>query len=146
MLIEDYKKGDIFKIELRDYERTLNDINPIYLERMESLAEHNSKVISENGKIITIVGLVELWKGVAEIWQIPSKHITDVKFEYCKTIRYLINTILKGDDYHRLQASCVDDDLHNRWLKFLDFEKEGTLRQYGPTKKDYAIYGRILNG
>ena len=49
--------------------------------------------------------------------------------------------ILNG--YHRIQIRATDDELHNRWLKFLKFEKEGTLRKYDNLGNDMNIWARV---
>lgn len=95
-----------------------------------------------DGRVIAIMGLQELWPGVCELWVLPSKYLREYAIPFSRSIKKAINSgILCA--YHRVQIQALDDDLHNRWLKFLGFEKEGTLRKYDKFGNNYNMWSRV---
>ena len=94
------------------------------------------------GRVIAIMGLQELWPGVCELWVIPSKYLPEYALPFARTIRKAIASGILNN-YHRVQIQAKDDELHNRWLKFLRFEKEGTLRTYDKFQNDYIVWARV---
>lgn len=113
--------------------------------RLEGLAASSkvSGTFFKDGKIITCAGFVEMWPGVAEMWQLPTIHVPKHYIEYARCMKQYVDTIAKTFGYHRLQTTCPEDALHNRWMTFLGFKKEGTMPKYTFNKLDYSIFGRI---
>lgn len=132
--------------ELREHEREMLMGIGDTKARLDDLM-NNSKAAGtfmRDGKIITCAGFVELWPGVAELWQLPTIHVTKYVLDYARTLRQYMENVAKTFKYHRLQTACPADDLHDRWMKFLGFVKEGTMKQYTFLKQDYSIFGRIF--
>lgn len=132
--------------ELRDHERALLNGAGDVKTRLENLM-HNSKAAGtfiHDGRVITCAGVVEIWPGVAELWQIPTIHVEKCKLAFAKTLKKYAEGVARNFKYHRLQTSCPADLAHDRWMEFLEFEKEGTMRQYTFLKQDYSIFGRIF--
>lgn len=131
--------------ELREHERELLGGTSDVKTRLETLMQ-NSKAAGtflHDGRIITCAGFVEMWPGVAELWQIPTIHVVKCKMDYARTMREYMEGAVKNFGYHRLQTSCPADPLHDRWMEFLGFTKEGTMRQYTYLKQDYSVFGRV---
>jgi len=93
-------------------------------------------------RVIAIMGLQELWPGVCELWVIPSKHLHEYAIPFARTIRKAMESGIL-DNYQRVQILAKDDDLHNRWLKFLKFDYEGTLRKYDSLGNDMKMWARV---
>lgn len=95
-----------------------------------------------DGRVIAIMGLQELWPGVCELWVLPSIYLHDYVFQFAKTILKAMNSGILNN-YHRVQIQAKDDELHNRWLKFLRFEKEGVMRKYDNLGNDMIMWARV---
>ena len=47
--------------------------------------------------------------------------------------------------FHRIQSAVLTgNERLERFAKFLGFQREGIMRQYGTDRKDYAIFARIF--
>ena len=80
---------------------------------------------------------------MGEAWLIPSDNIPKYKLKIIRTLKNHIDKITAEDDLHRLQATVRDDfDIAKRFIEFLGFEREGTLKNYGPDKTDHIMYSR----
>jgi len=97
-----------------------------------------------DGRVITCAGFLELWSGVAEVWQLPSSYIAERPLLYARTIKRYLEQITDTFGYRRLQTTAVVDDLHSRWMTWLGFQKEGTLRNYDNLGRDYNQYARLF--
>lgn len=138
-----FKVEHIEVMDIREYE-----LNTAFaLESVQSALKifeqgKTAGTIVYNGRVIAIIGLQRLWPGVCELWVIPSRHIKENAVPFARTLRKaLCSGILNS--YHRVQIHALDDDLHNRFMRFLGFEKEGTLRKYDSLGKDMNIWARI---
>jgi hypothetical protein len=65
------------------------------------------------------------------IWQIPSIHISKNCLVYAKRAAKVVRELIKdkGDAY----SLCLDDELHDRWMRFIGFKKNPDI--------DYEIDG-----
>lgn len=95
-----------------------------------------------DGRVIAIMGLQELWGGVCELWVLPSIYLHDYPFQFARAVKKAMDSGILNN-YHRVQIQAKDDDLHNRWLKFLRFEKEGVLRKYDNLGNDLIMWSRV---
>lgn len=132
--------------ELREHERKLLTSLGDTKNRLETLMQ-NSKAAGtflQDGRIITCAGFVEINPGVAELWQLPSIYVAECRLSFAKTLKSYMENIVKTFKYHRLQTSCPADYEHDRWMEFLGFTKEGTMKQYTHLKQDYSIFGRVF--
>jgi len=133
--------------KLREEEiRTLIEIKDAY-KKIESFAAASRQAVTMlcAGRIITIAGFIQVCEGVGEVWQIPTLYVSQHTLLYSKTLRGYVETIAKTFKYHRLQTICPADSLHERWMKFLKFEREGTMKQYTAFKTDYHMYARLFS-
>ena len=112
-----------------------------WLDRMEK--KDRAFTLIDNGHLVVAGGIFPIWNGMGEAWLIPSDNIPKYKLKIIKTLRNHIDTITAEDDLHRLQATVRDDfDIAKRFIEFLGFEREGTLKNYGPDKTDHIMYSR----
>ncbi len=96
-----------------------------------------------NGEVVAIGGTMLKWGNVHDIWMVPTKEVNKNKFTFSKSIRELVDYLCEGKN--RVQSYCNDDRLHNRWMRFIGFSKEASLKNFGPFGEDYALFRR-LNG
>ncbi|MBR1625643.1 MAG: hypothetical protein IJ681_00695 [Bacteroidales bacterium] len=138
-----FKAEHVEVMDVRDYElnTTFTLANVQTALKVFEMSKKAGTIICE-GRVIAIMGVQDLWPGVCELWVLPSKYLHEYVFQFSRTILKAMNSgILNG--YHRIQIRATDDELHNRWLKFLKFEKEGTLRKYDNLGNDMNIWARV---
>jgi len=110
-MIRDTILQDFYDIDMRDHEKSmdLDYIDILYLSDI-------SKTVVENGEILTIYGMF----ANDGMWQIPSNLIRDNMFRYVRNCLKPIKELIKGRDAFSI---CLDDELHNRWMRFIGFER-----------------------
>ncbi len=93
------------------------------------------------GNPVYIMGLQEAFKGQAEAWVI----IFDKSFIAApREIKNKLVEIFTSGRYTRIGAmGDVDEPISCRFIEWLGFQYEGTLRCYGPEVKDYKTYSLI---
>lgn len=97
-----------------------------------------------DGRVLCCAGFKEIWTGVLEGWVIPSVWVKTAPISFAKYIKRYVESIAKTFKVHRFQSPAIDDELHERFMTFLGFSKEGTMRQYTHDKKDYCMYARLF--
>ena len=130
--VEHLKQMDIKELEKRF-------IDPEAYKVMEG--EHSCTLLVDGVPVIC-AGIVLITTGVGEVWTITDKIADRYPILLHKTVLQLLK---KLDDlgFHRLQSICSMWGNTFKWLEKLGFEYEGTMRQFGPNKEDYCLYGRI---
>lgn len=138
-----YKIEHIEVMDIRDYELNTTFVLA-NVQTALKIFELSRKAITLicDGRVIAVIGAQDLWPGVCELWVIPSKYLHEYVFQFSRAILKAINSGM-FNSYHRIQIRAIDDKLHNRWLKFLKFEKEGTLRKYDNLGNDMNIWARV---
>ena len=132
-------------LEAREYER--EKVIPYIQSAFFDLAERSPHTYTmiEDGRIITCMGCFPMWDGVWEVWQMPSVYVLKYAKGYCKTILGLLDGAAERVNIWRMQTHSPADDLHDRWMKFIGFECEGTLKEYSRFKVDHRIWVRRYN-
>lgn len=133
-----FKKEHIECMEVREHEKHLLDGELLTI--FEQGLAFTGMI---DGRLISCGGLLLKPFGNADIWQIPSVYVKDVKLSYCKVIRKWIEEQAQELALNRLETISLDDGLHDRWMRFIGFEKEGVKRRY-IKGKDYAMWGRLF--
>lgn len=104
----------------------------------------NGVTVLIDGEIAAIMGVAPLWPGVGEVTMVPSdlfyKHI-----KACvKLLRNCLPIALQAYDLHRIQGTTLEScPKHGRFLAFLGFELEGTLKGYGTQGENYLMYSYV---
>lgn len=98
-----------------------------------------------DGRVVFCAGFKEIWVGVMEGWIIPSVWIKSMPPRlFIRCIKQYVEATAKAFNVHRFQSPAIDDGLHERFMNFLGFEKEGTMKKYTHDKKDYCMYARLF--
>ena len=132
-------------LDAREYEKknVLPYVNSAFLTAMETSGW--SYTLVQDGRIVTCIGAIQLWPGVWEVWQIPSIYVPRYAKSYCQTIKGLLDVRALGLGAWRLQTHSPADELHDRWMAFIGFECEGTMKEYTRNKIDHRIWARRYN-
>lgn len=138
-----FKVEHIEVMDIREYEfKTVFQLKNVQAGLKVFEQSKTAGTIVCDGRIIAIMGLQELWRGVCELWVIPSKYVREYTLPFARTLRKAMDSGILNN-YHRVQIRACDDDLHNRFLKFLRFEKEGTLKKYDTLGNDMNMWARV---
>jgi len=77
-----------------------------------------------DGRVLGVIGYYEFLPGNYEVFILPSVYIAEYAIMFAKTVRAWLSSVAKSHPVQRFQTSCVDDDLHNRWMEFIGFKCE----------------------
>lgn len=91
-------------------------------------------------KLVAIIGWLPMWKGVVEVWSYPCTDIHHYGMIYLRTVRKQLDFIQRVIRPHRIQTHSQADPLHDRWMTWLGFKCEGTLKNYSCDKQDFRIW------
>ena len=103
-------------------------------------------VLDRDG-ISAMFGVWQLWPGVCEAWLIPSKDIGRKVVPLHRGSLAFFNHVSKQMKIKRLQFSVHSANATAcMWAERCYFQREGTMRSYGPDGADYYMYGRLFDG
>lgn len=137
--VTEFKKEHLMLMDLRDHEAQLLRDGYDAAEALEGGVNCTGII---DGKIVCAGGVRMIHPGCGEIWLIPTIHIHDHTKTFVKGLREWLFSVRKDLGLYRMQTICLNDDLHNRWMRFLGFEKEGIFRKF-MQGRDYAVYARL---
>ena len=137
MKIIPFKKEHLECMDMRDHEKDFVDIEDM------SVFEGCAITGILDGRIISCGGMLIEKYGCAYVWQVPSIYVSSVQKSYCRVVKEWLDSKIEEYMIHRLESVCLNDDLHNRWMLFLGFEKEGIKKSYY-NGQDFAMFGRVI--
>lgn len=134
-----FKKEHIDCMVMREHEKLLN----ITLEELKVLEETSIAVTGiDDGRIIACGGVIVNRFGSGDIWLIPSIYCKDYSMMFLRNVKKWLIQVQKDLGLSRLQTHTIDDELHAKWMMFLEFEKEGVMRK-SFNGLDYAMWGKL---
>lgn len=142
MKIERFNSAHLDNFSPREYEKSFYEYYGTWQNALLTMTQSSESfsVISK-GETLAIGGIARIMGDTHEIWMCPTEKENLKGMDFARTIRELVDFMCEGK--RRVQSHCENDDLHSRWMKFVNFEKEGVLKSYGPHGEDYAIFGRV---
>lgn len=117
--------------------------NTQHLEALESSSVACTGIV--DGVVMCCGGVSPFLNGNAEIWLIPSAYVAENPTVFARHLKKWLFAVREDLALTRMQTACLDDDLHNQWMTFLGFEKEGVLRKYH-NGIDYNMWSRLWGG
>jgi len=140
-----FEPKDIKKMDIRGDEAlgfmTMDKIDA-RIEALSEIGESWTVVIDD--EILFCAGYYELWSGVAECWILPSKNVRALVGTFVHIINSFFREKIEKTNIHRLQTVAKNDSLHARWMEYLKFKNEGTMKRYSHDKQDYCMYARFF--
>lgn len=101
-------------------------------------------LFDDDMEILACAGVHLMWEGVAEGWIVMSVHGYKSPRTIARYTDRLFDTIMKDNSLRRIQASVSAADQRSvRFAKWLGFEDEGLMKQYGPDGGDYYRLARF---
>lgn len=139
-----FRPWDVSTIELRprDEDRTIyRDIDRF----MEIANKSDAFTMLWDDDVLAIGGVLIYQSGFGEAWIVCDKKIIEHSMVALRAIKNMVDGLIAEHKLHRLQATVkIDWFRAQRFLSFLGFEWEGTLRKYGPDQSDYFMYSRVM--
>lgn len=112
---------------------------------LEGLQIHSGKMdaitLIHEGRIIACMGFMEILPGIADVWLIPSIYVPKVPKLFLREVRQYLDAVIEALGFHRLQTVGRTDAYHTRWMEYLGFTCEGTMKNYHQ-KQDYYMWAR----
>ncbi len=140
----DFHPAHMDLMEIRDHE-----VNEVcfgnYKEKFTTLSKLGvSGTIIYDGEILCVVGTFDMWEGVCEVWILPSKAIERHKLIFARTVKQQLLALEEVGNYHRIQVTALDDAFHNRFFKWLQFERETPygMKNFTKNKSTYNMWAR----
>jgi len=96
-------------------------------------------IVAEDGTVLGIIGLVPTLPGACEVFILASEDQDAHSIGFARAVRKELLEI--KPKYHRIQAVTTDDKTHQRFIEWLGFLKEGTLKKYGLKGNDMVMWG-----
>jgi len=129
------------KLRLEDTDRLIYRNEAEWLEVAKKSIAYT---LLYDDKILCCGGVCFYREGFGEAWILCSHGVEDHPLITVRAVKNVIEDIMKFCQVHRVQATVrCDWDRAQKFIEFLGFQKEGTLRQYGPDRSDYYMYSRI---
>jgi len=126
-------------MDLRDHEKSL----VVDFERVKALEAASIAVTGlDKGVVVACGGITPFLSGNAEIWLIPSIYFKEHAHTAVPEIMRWLFEVRENLQLNRMETSCIDDDLHTRFMEALGFECEGLKRKFY-MGIDYKMWGRV---
>lgn len=100
-----------------------------------------SYTLKVNGKAVVCAGVIEHWPGRGEAWAVLDKECS----KYFRIVHKTVLMYLDMAPFERIEATVIGTfDKGHRWAESLGFVCEApTMRKYGVTGIDYALYAKV---
>jgi hypothetical protein len=93
-----------------------------------------------NGSPHALGGITVAWDGVGVAWLSPSKEIKKNKFAFFRAATEALAKAIVDFDLHRVHCEVkTTDRVALKFALLLGFEREATMKKYGPDKSDYHL-------
>ena len=135
-----FKKEHLEVMDMRSHERDVLALDVDMGAILEQSTVARTGVI--DGRVIACGGLSKNVYGVGDVWLVPSIYVSDYSLTFLRFVKDWLKDASQAYGITRLQTASPNDELHNKYMLFLGFEKEGEMRQYA-LGKDYAMWGLL---
>lgn len=131
--IVSFDPSHIDLMDMRDHEKqSFPDFD--WQTLMQSSSESKTAMIGND--ILCCWGMLEN----NCLWQVPSVHISNNRFSYAKQAIKVIRDLVAGKE--DVKTICLDDRLHDRWMRFIGFTRNSEAR-YIINEKQFVLYELI---
>ncbi len=140
-----FKIEHIKLMDVRDHEVENILCVEDYEQKLRVLAETGATVTVFYGdEVLCVLGLYEMYKGVCEIWILPSVTVAKHGLIFARVMKKLLKQVWDMNYYHRVQISALNDNLHNRFFSWLEFDLEtpNGMKNFTINKCNYNMWSR----
>ncbi len=144
----DFHPSHIDLMELREHElaNTCLDTIEQTKAKFEMLAAMGmSGTLVYDNQILCCMGTFEHWKGMCELWMLPSKAVENHKLVFGRFIKIQLKMLEEVGNYHRIQATAIDDDFHNKFFNWLGFtlETPNGMKKFTKDGTTYNMWAKV---
>lgn len=144
MMLLEFKTEHLECMDIREIERNSIFSDPNISGRLSVLASEGfAYTLLEDGRIIACGGICPIMPGVATAWIIPSEWVPQYSKTFVKVVKAQIDKMMEDMNLHRVETTCVDDELHSKWMEHIGFECEGVKKWYDSNKNNYKIFAKL---
>ncbi len=98
-------------------------------------------------EIIGCAGVTIVWEGFGIAWVVVSKSIEAHGLWLVKTIRHVLNDIIRSCNLHRVEAAVIEgNEINQRFIEMLGFVREGSVARYYTSNQRNVIRYERING
>jgi len=109
------------------------------------LARGEAASLFLEGELAGVAGLALCWPGVAEAWFGPTVVTRRASLGVIKALDLALRKTAGRLSLHRVGASILKSNrTAARFAEVLRFEREGTMKQFGPQRQDFLRYARLF--
>ena len=113
-------------------------------ECMDLEQEHLAFTGLINDKVIAAAGMKRIWGNVAEGWFIAKNDVWNYPITIAKAVKQNIDYLATSNNIKRLQTAVrADFGIGIRFAKWLGFNNEGLMKNYGFDDTDHYRFARI---
>lgn len=136
IVIDGYKKGDVYKLKLRE-----GDGFGVPPEEEIGFGW----TMKKDGHPIGCGGFVHVDDGIGLVWMMMTDEVRGHGMKLCRFARRAVKIAFEEMGWHRIHAAVrVDRPEYMRWAQLMGFQCEGRLRKAAPDKTDLYVYARVL--
>lgn len=97
-------------------------------------------VLDSDGAVLCCAGILPIWENRAEAWSLISGSAGPRFVPILRAMRRELDRYPAA----RIEITVETDfEQGHRMARLLGFEREGTMRSYMPTGRDYDLYSRV---
>lgn len=144
-----FKPEHIDQIKLRESHEAKASImaEGVGPQIVKTIAAHGQALtIADGNEILAVVTWFVPRAGVIDIGMYAAQGIYERPVSYLRFAVKRFKTFLKsleGEDVRRIQTLSFPDVKHDRWMRGLGFECEGTMRRFAPDGRDMRLWAII---
>jgi hypothetical protein len=101
-------------------------------------------VLTPDGKPLAVLGADAVFPKSLELYSFVDKSADLHRVGYAKSVRTVVESLWEEHAPNRMQMVVNSKYAWaEKWATFLGFQKESTLRKYGPDGEDFYMYARV---
>lgn len=123
----------------------INKIDDFLFEWIDMVSKHPAYTVFYDDIAIFAGGVVLFPWGMGDAWLLTQKKAFDYKKTFCSIVMAKLANIILSNDLSRVSMLVeAEDNKAKKFASFLGFNEEGLLKKYGPLKKNYYQFARIV--
>ena len=144
----DFSLAHVYLLDLDPWQRANMEAHPDYMGMLQSYAQTGPAITAlYDGKPVLSFGIVPFWPGVAEAWMLRGDSVSAHPHSVGRGARMFFDHIGHIMGLWRCQFGVQStNDRATRFARFLKFETEGLMRQFGPEQSDFYMMARLYDG
>jgi len=143
-----FSMAHVYLLDLDPWQKANMEAHPDYMGMLQSYAQTGPAITAlDDGKPALSFGVVPFYPGVAEAWMLRGDLVSAHPLSVAYGARMFFDHLGHIMGLWRCQIGVQSsNDRATRFAKFLKFETEGLMRQFGPERSDFYMMARLYHG